>query len=146
MMITMKKVRPMFTKIVTTAKVYGKDQTGVDGVVVTAFAGTVMPVQKVVSVGANSAGIKVGDLVLVNPKRYSHSQWQDEGSVKEDYVQAVRHTPVYLVPEIMLGGERHFLLETSDIDCVLEEWDGDWEADAEGGGSLSRGVGSNLIV
>lgn len=145
-MIEYTKIRPMFTKIVTTARSYGRDQCGPGGVMVVATAGTVMPVQRVVAVGSSPAGIKVGDLVLINPKRYYRAEYDEKNSIREDIVQTMRHRAVYDVPRVSLNGEVHFLIETADVDCVVEEWDGDWEKDAEGGGKLSAGIGSGLIV
>lgn len=121
-MINIKKIKPLFTKIVTTMERYEEDQTTKGGLVVAQKqAGAVKEYQKVVAVGSNPAGIKVGDIVLVNPSRYAVMKHK-QGSLKDGVIS---DNPVlgYNLPIIELDGVPHLLLETQDIDFIVEEYE-----------------------
>lgn len=123
-MINIKKIRPLFTKIVTTMNRYEEDQTTKGGLVVAQKqAGAVKEYQTIVAVGSNSAGLKVGDVVMVNPSRYAVMKHK-EGSLKDGVIS---DNPVlgYNLPIIELDKVPHLLLETSDIDFVVEEYEED---------------------
>ena len=123
-MINIKKIRPLFTKIVTTMNRYEEDQTTEGGLVVAQKqAGAVKEYQTIVAVGSNSAGLKVGDVVMVNPSRYAVMKHK-EGSLKDGVIS---DNPVlgYNLPIIELDKVTHLLLETSDIDFVVEEYEED---------------------
>lgn len=130
-MINIKKVRPLFTKIVTTLNRYEEDQTTNSGLIVAKRqAGSVKEYQRVVAVGSNPAGIKVGDIVMVNPARYAVMK-HEKGSLKDGVIE---DNPVlgYNLPIIELDGVPHLLLETSDIDFVIEDYeDGENEGTVE---------------
>ena len=58
-MLNIKRIRPLFTKIVTTLERYEEDQTTKSGLVVAQKqAGSVKEYQRIVAVGSNSAGLK----------------------------------------------------------------------------------------
>lgn len=123
-MINIKKIRPLFTKIVTTMDRYEEDQTTKGGLVVAQKqAGAVKEYQTIVAVGSNSAGLKVGDVVMVNPSRYAVMKHK-EGSLKDGVIS---DNPVlgYNLPIIELDKVPHLLLETSDVDFVVEEYEED---------------------
>lgn len=130
-MINIKKVRPLFTKIVTTLNRYEEDQTTNSGLIVAKRqAGSVKEYQRAVAVGSNPAGIKVGDIVMVNPARYAVMK-HEKGSLKDGVIE---DNPVlgYNLPIIELDGVPHLLLETSDIDFVIEDYeDGENEGTVE---------------
>ena len=81
----LKKIRPLFTKIVTTAEKFEEDSKVGAIVDTNKLAGTIKPYQKVVAIGANSAGIKEGDIVMINPARYAVKKYK-EGSLKDGVV------------------------------------------------------------
>lgn len=120
-MINIKKVRPLFTKIVTTMDKYEEDQK--TGVLIDTKkqAGAVKEFQKVVSVGTNSAGIKEGDLVCINPSRYAVMK-HHKGSLKDGVIE---DNPVigYNLPIIEINNTPHLLLETQDIEFIVEEYE-----------------------
>lgn len=116
-----KKIRPMFTKIVTTMDKYDKDQKVGNLIDTHKTSGTVKEIQRVIAVGNNSAGIKEGDMVLINPTRYAVMK-HEEGSLKNGIIT---DNPVigYNLPIIELNGVPHLLIDTQDIDYVVEEWE-----------------------
>lgn len=123
-MINIKKIRPLFTKIVTTLDRYEEDQTTKGGLVVAQKqAGSVKEYQRIVAVGSNPAGLKVGDIVMINPARYAVMKHKP-GSLKDGVIE---DNPVlgYNLPIIELDGVPHLLLETQDVDFVIEEYEDD---------------------
>ena len=69
----LKKIRPLFTKIVTTAEKFEEDSKVGAIVDTNKLAGTIKPYQKVVAIGANSAGIKEGDIVKLRKDKSYYS-------------------------------------------------------------------------
>lgn len=123
-MLNIKKIRPLFTKIVTTLERYEEDQTTKSGLVVAQKqAGSVKEYQRIVAVGSNPAGLKVGDIVMINPARYAVMKHK-QGSLKDGVIE---DNPVlgYNLPIIELDGVPHLLLETQDVDFVIEEYEDD---------------------
>lgn len=123
-MINIKKIRPLFTKIVTTLDRYEEDQTTEGGLVIAKKqAGSVKEYQRIVAVGSNPAGLKVGDIVMINPARYAVMKHK-QGSLKDGVIE---DNPVlgYNLPIIELDGVPHLLLETQDVDFVIEEYEDD---------------------
>ena len=105
-MLNIKKIRPLFTKIVTTLDRYEEDQTTKGGLVVAKKqAGSVKEYQRIVAVGSNSAGLKVGDIVMINPARYAVMKHK-QGSLKDGVIE---DNPVlgYNLPIIELDGVPH---------------------------------------
>ena len=82
-MLKIKKIKPMFNRILVTADKYEKDVK--QGGVVVVTAGTLKEYQKVISVGDTVRGIKEGDFVLINPARYAVKKHK-EGSLKDGIV------------------------------------------------------------
>lgn len=123
-MLNIKKIRPLFTKIVTTLDRYEDDQTTEGGLIVAKKqAGAVKEYQRIIAVGTNSAGLKVGDVVMINPARYAVVK-HEKGSLKDG---VIKDNPVigYNLPIIELDGVQHLLLETQDVDYVIEEYEDD---------------------
>lgn len=121
-MLNIKRIRPLFTKIVTTLERYEEDQTTKGGLVVAQKqAGAVKEYQRIVAVGSNPAGLKVGDIVMINPARYAVMKHK-QGSLKDGVIE---DNPVigYNLPIIELDGVPHMLLETQDVDFVIEEYE-----------------------
>lgn len=120
-MLNIKKIRPMFTKILTTMDRYDEDQTEGMLVNVNKLAGAVKEYQKVLAVGSNPAGIKEGDMVMINPARYAVMKHK-EGSLKDG---VITDNPVvgYNLPVLEVDGKECMLLETNDISFVIEEFE-----------------------
>ena len=116
-----KKIKPMFTKIVTTMDRYDKDQKVGNLIDTHKVSGTVKEIQRVVAVGDNSAGIKEGQLVLINPTRYAVMKHR-EGSMKDGIVT---DNPVvgYNFKMVELNDIPHLLIEDRDIRYIIEEYE-----------------------
>ena len=102
---------------------YDKDQKVGNLIDTHKVSGTVKEIQRVVAVGDNSAGIKEGQLVLINPTRYAVMK-HEKGSLKDG---VITDNPVigYNLPVIELNNIPHLLLDTQDVDYIIEEWEED---------------------
>lgn len=118
-MLKIKKIKPLFNRVVTTANVYKEDKM-TDGVIdSTRETGALMEYQVVVSVGKMVTSVKPGDLVVINPTRYAVMKHK-EGSLKDG---VVTDNPVlgYNFPLIELDGVPHMFIYDTDIDYIIKE-------------------------
>lgn len=118
-----KKIRPMFTKILVTMNKYEEDQKAGPLINTLKMAGTVKDYQTVIAVGNNSAGLKEGDVVVIDPTRYAVMK-HEKGSLKDGVIE---DNPVigYNFPVININGKDCMLLDTSDVSYVIEEYEND---------------------
>lgn len=114
-----KKIKPLFTSVVTTMDKY-EDDVIVNGLV-NQTAGTLKEYQKVVAIGSSVRDIKVGDLVSINPSRYAVRKFED-GSLKDGVIS---QNPVmsYNFHTIEMDHSEYLLLQDRDIDFVIEEYE-----------------------
>lgn len=116
-----KKLKPMFTGIVTTADKYVEDQTS-SGLItdVKKLKRTLKEYQTVLAVGSSVRDIKVGDMVCINPSRYENRKYK-ENSMKNDLME---NTVVgYNFNVVEIDGKDCLLLDQSDITFVVEEYE-----------------------
>lgn len=116
-----KKIKPMFTSVVTTMNVYEEDTTKGGIIDVTKSRGTVKEYQEVLAVGSTVKDIKVGDIVCINPARFAVKKHR-EGSLREG---VVGDNPViaYNFPVIELDSKPCLLLRDQDIDFIIEDYE-----------------------
>lgn len=81
-MLHIKKIKPMFTSIVTTGKKYEEDMYDAHGLI-ECKKGDLKTYQTVVAVGPLVRDIKPGDMVMINVLNYAVKKY-DPNSVKED--------------------------------------------------------------
>ena len=120
-MIKVKKIKPLFTSVVTTMDRYTEDVTLESGLIdTTKQQGGIKEYQTVVAVGGSVRDIKVGDLVCINPIRYAVKKHQ-EGSLKDG---VITDNPVirFDFPTIEMNGKQYLYLQDRDIDFVIEEF------------------------
>ena len=120
-MIKIKKIKPMFTALVTTMNKY-KEDTIVGGLINPSKGkGSLMEYQTVLSVGSSVKDIKVGDLVCINPSRFAIKKHK-EGSLKDG---VITDNPVitYNVDVVEMDGQQCLLLQDRDIDFIIEEYE-----------------------
>lgn len=120
-MIKIKKIKPMFTALVTTMNKY-KEDTIVGGLINPSKGkGSIMEYQTVLSVGSSVKDIKVGDLVYINPSRFAIKKHK-EGSLKDG---VITDNPVitYNFDVVEMDGQQCLLLQDRDIDFIIEEYE-----------------------
>ena len=120
-MLKVKKIRPMFTALITTMDKYKQD-VKIGGLIdTTKQQGGLKEYQKVLAVGSSVRDIKVGDIVCVNPARFAVRKHQ-AGSLKDGIVT---DNPVttYNFDVVEMDGNQCLLLQDRDIDFIIEEWE-----------------------
>ena len=120
-----KKVRPMFTAVVTTARQFVDDSETQGGLFNPfASAGGINYFQTVVAVGSTVAGVKEGDIVKLNFKRYAVAEQKPSG-IDDNNVEKHKAVFTYYIPEIDIDGQRCLFLQNNDIECVVTEYEVD---------------------
>jgi hypothetical protein len=119
-----KKIKPMFTGILTTAKKYSESIFIPGSSLVDPSKGkeTLQEYQKVISVGPSVTEIKVGDIVCINPNRYAVYKYAKNG-VKDSLEEYKNKIVSYNFNIVNVNGEDCLLLDTRDIDFVIEEYE-----------------------
>lgn len=111
----------MFNQIVTTAQEYKEDELSGSLIDVNKQKGTIKEYQRIIAIGDSVRGMKVGDLVMINPIRYGVKKHQ-AGSLKDGIV---KDNPVikYNIPQIELDHVNYLLLFDSDISFVITDYE-----------------------
>lgn len=120
-MLKLKKIKPMFTTIVTTANKYTQDEL-VNGVInPNAQKDSLKSYQTVVAVGDSVRSIKVGDVVEIDPIRYAVMKHR-EGSLKDG---VITDNPIigFNFKTVILDGVMHLLIEDRDVKYVIEDFE-----------------------
>lgn len=117
-MLKLKKVKPLFTKLITTASVFEEDDVR-NGVIMNP-KGTVKPYQKVVTVGSMVREAKPGDVVMIDPSSYIKKKYSDN-SLREDFVD--NPTVKVDIPTVEIDGVTHFMIDERDIDFIIEDFE-----------------------
>lgn len=115
----LKKIKPMFNRIITTMNSYEEDQV-VGGVIDSRKTkGTMKEYQTVISVGDTVRGIQEGDVVCINPTRYAVMKHNDKslhnGVIGDNMVMG------YKFNTITIDGQECLMLYDQDIDFVVVE-------------------------
>ena len=120
-MLKIKKVKPMFTALVTSMDKYDQDVKIGKLIDATKQQGTIKEYQRVLAVGDSVRGIKVGDLVSINPTRFAVKKHQ-AGSLKDGIIT---DNPVvtYNFDIVYIDNKPCLLLQDRDIEFVIEEWE-----------------------
>ena len=121
-MIKIKKIQPMFTKLLTTMNKYEEDELTSGGLIdTTKTQGTLKEYQTVVSVGPMVRNVKVGDLVCVNPERYAIKK-HEAGSLKDG---VICDNPVikYNFNIMEIDDTPHLLLDENDISFIITDYE-----------------------
>lgn len=121
-MINIKKIKPMFTALVTTMNKYEEDAVNSSGIIeANKQQGGLKEYQEVLAVGDSVRGIKVGDLVCINPTRFGVKKHRD-GSLKDG---VITDNPIitYNFDVVVLDGKQCLLLQDRDIEFVVEEYE-----------------------
>ena len=119
-MLHIKKIKPLFTSIVTTGDKFEKDMT--ENGIITANKGDLKLWQTVVAVGTSVRDIAVGDKVMINPSHYAVKKY-DKNSIQNDLdnnpTLSFKFNWIYIDNE---NGESvpHLLLNDRDIEFVFE--------------------------
>ena len=125
-MFNIKKVRPLFTGVVTTAKKYVGAVTTGGGLLLdtSRMEGTLNPYQRVISVGDMCKDIHEGDIVKINFKRYAKAKHLPGAIDTAQNLQSDSLSITYEIPMININDEECLFLQSNDIEYVVEDYDG----------------------
>lgn len=115
-----KKIKPLFTAVVVTAKVYPADYK--EGSILSPKAGKLMEYQEVVAIGDSCRGIEVGNLVCIDLSNYADWKYK-KNSIKSDMEELTNEIIGYHVPQITIDGKKCLYLDIRDIKYIVEEYD-----------------------
>lgn len=121
-MLKIKKIRPMFTSLITTMDKYKEDTYTEGGLIdTTKQVGGLKEYQRVLAIGESVKSVKVGDLVCVNPSRFAVRKHQ-AGSLKDG---VITDNPVttYNFDVVEIDDKQCLLLQDRDIEFIIEEYE-----------------------
>ena len=120
-MLKIKKIKPMFTALITSMDKYEQDVTTGGLINVTKMQGSLKEYQTVLAVGDSVRDIKVGDLVCINPTRFAVKKHR-EGSLKDG---VITDNPVttYNFDIVEMDDKQCLLLQDRDINFIIEDWE-----------------------
>lgn len=120
--LVIKKVRPMFTRIFTTANKYTfEDSISDTGIIAANVEGSIKDIQTVVAVGEGVRGIKVGDLVSLNFARYAQHKYAKD-STKSDMNEFYNDVVSYAFTFVNIDNQDCLFLDSSDVEFVIDEY------------------------
>lgn len=121
-MLVIKKIQPMYTKILTTMCKYEEDELTNGGLIdASKTQGTLKEYQTVIAVGNSVRNVKVGDLVCINPDRYAVKK-HEAGSLKDG---VITDNPVikYNFNTMEIEGVPHLLLDENDVSFIITDYE-----------------------
>ena len=121
-----KKIKPMFTALITTMNKYEHDIITDGGLIDTSKQqGCLKEYQRVVAVGTTVRDIKEGDLVCINPTRFAVRKHKD-GSLKDGVIS---DNPVvdYKFDIVEMNNTPYLLLQDRDINFIVKDYEEDEE-------------------
>lgn len=121
-MLKVKKIKPLFTSLITTMDKYEQDKITDGGLIDTSKQqGTLKEYQTVLAVGDSVRNIKVGDLVCVNPARFAVRK-HEKGSMRDGIIT---DNPVvgYNFDIVEMDGMNCLLLQDRDIEFIIEDFE-----------------------
>lgn len=122
-----KKVRPLFTGIITTAITYKGEVKTNGGIILDTrkMDGALNPYQTVVSVGDMVRDLKEGDVVKINFKRYEKARHLP-GAIDEAENKQYDNLSIGVeVPSIIINDIEYLYIQNNDIEYVVEEYEVD---------------------
>ena len=122
-----KKVRPLFTGIITTAITYKGEVTTAGGLILDTrrLEGTLNEYQTVVAVGSTVHDVKAGDVVKITFKRYYTTRHLPGDIDKDNNKQSDNLSVNISVPMIVIDGTEFLFIQNNDIEYVVEEYEVD---------------------
>lgn len=121
-MLKIKKIKPMFTSLITTMDKYEQDKITSGGLIdSTKQQGTLKEYQTVLAVGDAVRNIKVGDVVCINPTRFAVKKHK-EGSMRDG---VITDNPVvtYNFDIVEMNDKQCLLLQDRDIEYIIEDYE-----------------------
>lgn len=124
-MFKIKKVKPLFTGVITTARTYVGDVKNSSGIIVS-MDGQLNPFQHVVAVGDMVKDIKEGDIVKPNFKRYVKTEHtpgaiDDKTNIQKDDMRFSYELPIIEIDDQVCLYMQNNDVEYVVVDCEIDE-------------------------
>jgi len=115
-MLRVKDIKPVYTRLLTTANRYDTDQRKGSLLDANKLEGRYKEYQTVVRVGSSVREVKEGDVILIDPSRYIKRQYSDN-SLRNDFIE----NPIVSIdiPTVTMNDEDYFMIEERDIAYVI---------------------------
>lgn len=125
-MFRIKKVKPLFTGIITTAVKYKGEVKTNGGLLLdtTRMEGSLNPYQRVIAVGDMCKDIHEGDIVKINFKRYAKAKHLPGAIDEAENKQFDNLSITYEIPIINMNDVDCLFLQSNDIEYVVVDYDG----------------------
>ena len=117
-MLKIHKIKPIYTRLITTANRYESDQMTGQLLDANRLEGRYKEYQTIVRVGSSVREVKEGDVVLIDPSRYMKRKFSDN-SLREDFVD----NPIVEIdiPTVTMDDTDYFMIEERDIAYIIED-------------------------
>ena len=121
--LNLKKVTPMSTGVIVTCDRYTAEDTTTDGIEDVSMTGRIKEIQTIVSPskGCIDRGITEGLLVALSYENYKKVKNVKKNTfgIDEEYDKQV----YYEMPVMLLDGREHMLVDISDIELKIDEFE-----------------------
>ena len=121
-MLKLKKIKPLFTKIVVTANKYEEPQY-IEGTQIVDTEKRQLGLkeyQTVISVGNEVTTVKPGDLVVINPTDYMVKKYNKD-TTKSQMSDVYNPTIEFNFNIVIIDGQECLLLKERDVDFIVED-------------------------
>lgn len=121
-MLKLKKIKPLFTKIVVTANKYEEPQY-IEGTQIVDTEKKQLGLkeyQTVISIGNEVTTVKPGDLVVINPTDYMVKKYNKD-TTKSQMSDVYNPTIEFNFNIVIIDGQECLLLKERDVDFIVEE-------------------------
>lgn len=116
-----KKIKPMFNRVLTTCDLYTEDLM-TDGIIdSTKVEGAIKEYQTVIACGPTVKCVKPGDVVVINPTRYQVMKHK-EGTLNDGVIQD-NAVLSYNFPIMVINDAPCLYIYDSDIEFVIKEFE-----------------------
>lgn len=121
--IKIKKLKPLFNFVITTANRYTAEELiGDSGLVRADIQGVLKPYQTVIEVGDRVTLVKPGDFVAISLDRYARVS-QKKDTMKQSMDEYYNANVEYHVPVVLINDKECLQIGDNDIKFVIEEWE-----------------------
>lgn len=123
--LNIKKAKPMFSGIITTCDRYTEEDCTHCGIIDTTKLGKIKEFQTTISLSdqALNRGISTGDLLALSFDRYKKSKPKRDNSLINDTDEHYGKEIIYELPVMLLDNKEHMLIDISDIELIIEEFE-----------------------
>lgn len=120
-MFKIKKIKPLFDTVITTAKRYEHSITSDSGLILSTsrMEGSMNDFQTVVAVGEQCRGVQPGDVVHINFMSYARAEHKSAG-IGADNIEKDKVEISYQIPMVEVDGMQCLYLKYRDLEYVAE--------------------------